>query len=349
MFITSILLTLQGLNYYAEACTTFCIHDSTNLIFGRNLDFEVGFGHVIINKRNIKKTSMAQAPEKSIQWISKFGSVTFNQAGREFPHGGMNEKGLVIEQMWLSETKYPEIDERYGMSAFQWVQYQLDNSETINEVIKNDSLIRISSLSSPPLHFLICDKDGNKATIEFINGKMVVHKNSQLPICVLANDTYKKSLEHLETKVGFGGEATTSFTPQSLDRFVNTASMIKKYNSENIIDYSFEILQAVHGIGNQWSIVYDIRNRMVYYKTTNNLNRRSINVSEVDFSCSSTSLYANIESDIMNGSVEFKEYSYQENRAMIDSVCNNVSFLKWMPQELREASARYPETTHCND
>ena len=131
----SILLILQSLNYNGKACTTFCINDSTNLIFGRNLDFEVGFGHVIINKRNIKKTAMIQPPEKAIKWISKYGSLTFNQAGKEFPHGGINEKGLVIEQMWLSETTYPEIDERYSMSAFQWIQYQLDNSETVNEVI----------------------------------------------------------------------------------------------------------------------------------------------------------------------------------------------------------------------
>lgn len=88
---------------------------------------------------------------------------------------------------------------------------------------------------------------------------------------------------------------------------------------------------------------------MVYYKTKDNLNRRSINVSDVDFSCSSTSLYADIESDMMNDCPEFKEYSYQTNRALIDSVCNKVSFLKWMPEELREHSARYPETTHCNE
>lgn len=345
----SILLILQGLNYYGKACTTFCINDSTNLIFGRNLDFEVGFGHVIINKRNIKKTAMIQPPEKSIKWISKYGSITFNQGGREFPHGGINEKGLVIEQMWLDETKYPEIDERYGMSVFQWIQYQLDNSETVNEVIKSDTLIRISSLSSPPLHFLICDKDGNKATIEYINGKMVVHKDSILPISVLANDTYKKSLEYLETKADFGGEDTASYTSQSLDRFVNTASMIQKYDRENIIDYSFDILKSVRGNGNQWNIVYDIKNMIVYYKTKDNLSRRSIKVSDVDFSCFSTSLYADIESDMINERVEFKEYSYQKNRALIDSVCNNVTFLQSMPEELREYSARYPETTNCNE
>jgi Penicillin V acylase and related amidases len=53
---------------------------------------------------------MIQPPEKPIEWISKYGSITFNQSGREFPHGGINEKGLVIEQMWLDEAAYPEMD-----------------------------------------------------------------------------------------------------------------------------------------------------------------------------------------------------------------------------------------------
>ena len=30
-------------------------------------------------------------------WVSKYGSVTFNQYGRELPTGGMNEAGLVVE------------------------------------------------------------------------------------------------------------------------------------------------------------------------------------------------------------------------------------------------------------
>lgn len=346
----SILLIIQGINYNGKACTTFCIDDSTNLIFGRNLDFDVGFGHVVINKRNVKKTAMIQPPEKPIEWISKYGSLTFNQGGREFPYGGINEKGLVIEQMWLDETKYPEIDERYGLSELQWIQYQLDNSETVNEVIRSDTLIRISSLSVAPLHFLVCDKKGNRATIEYINGKMVVHTDSILTISVLANHTYEKSFEYLETKADFGGEDTTSYTSESLDRYANAASMIKNYDGENIIDYSFNILQSVsQGKWTHWSIVYDIKNMIVYYKTKDNLSRKSIKVADLDFLCNSPSLFVDIESDMTNEKIVFNEYSYQENRVLIDSVCDNVKFLQSMPEEFREYLARYPETTRCNE
>ena len=130
----SILLLLMFLlaGIKGKTCTTFCIKDSNNLIFGRNLDFDAGYGHIIINKRNVKKSALIRPPEKPIEWISKYGSITFNQIG-ELPYGGINEKGLVIEQMWLDETTYPEIDSRFGLSELQWIQYQLDNSSTVNE------------------------------------------------------------------------------------------------------------------------------------------------------------------------------------------------------------------------
>ncbi|GAG92346.1 unnamed protein product, partial [marine sediment metagenome] len=133
-------------------CTTFCIKDNKNIIFGRNFDFSTGFGYVIINKRNVTKTALVFPPEKPITWTSKYGSITFNQMGRELPYGGINEAGLVIEQMWLDKTKYPESDNRYGLSELQWIQYQLDNSTTINDVIASDRLVRVSFQSYAPIH-----------------------------------------------------------------------------------------------------------------------------------------------------------------------------------------------------
>ena len=80
---------------------------------GSNLDWIVGDGLVIVNKRNVSKT--AQLPPEGgegqpASWTSKFGSVTFNLAGLERPFGGMNEAGLVVASMMLETTEYPEPD-----------------------------------------------------------------------------------------------------------------------------------------------------------------------------------------------------------------------------------------------
>ena len=98
------------------------------------------------------------------------------------------KKGLVVELMWLDETIYPKPDERPAIGVLQWIQYQLDNCATIEEVIATDKTVRIVSKGTP-LHYLVADAKGNAATIEFLNGKMVVHKGSELPMAVLTNDT----------------------------------------------------------------------------------------------------------------------------------------------------------------
>src|SRR5688572_1406395 len=89
----------------ADACTTFC----TRGLFGRNYDFEIGDGMVVVNKRGMRKQSNTAVPAS---WTSRFGSVTFNQYGRDNPTGGMNEQGLVVELMWLDGTRYPRPDAR---------------------------------------------------------------------------------------------------------------------------------------------------------------------------------------------------------------------------------------------
>jgi len=58
------------------------------------------------------------------KWVSAYGSVTFNQFGRELPLGRMNEAGLVIEIMWLTQTEYPHSDRRPALRELQWAQYQ---------------------------------------------------------------------------------------------------------------------------------------------------------------------------------------------------------------------------------
>src|SRR5215813_3170068 len=88
----------------ALPCTTFVLQGKDNVYFGRNLDWDWEDGLVIVNPRNETKASLVIIPgNKPLKWTSKYGSVTFNQFGQEMPFGGMNEAGLVVENMHLPE------------------------------------------------------------------------------------------------------------------------------------------------------------------------------------------------------------------------------------------------------
>jgi len=90
----------------ARPCTTFVLKDKAGRVFfGRNFDFPGGPGHIHVNLRGARKSSLATPGEKPLTWTARYGSISFNQNGREFPYGGINEAGLVVEQMGLTSGK----------------------------------------------------------------------------------------------------------------------------------------------------------------------------------------------------------------------------------------------------
>ena len=270
-----------------NSCTTFFINRNGQMVFGRNYDWISDAGMVCTNLKGLSKTSLKTENGETISWISQYGSITFNQYGKEFPTGGMNEKGLVVELMWLDETKYPANDNRPAIGVLQWIQYQLDNCASIEEVIATDKKIRISPTGTTPLHYLVADPNGNAAAIEFLKGKMVVHKGNELSFPVLTNNIYEQSVKSYQTSTTYGNN--------SLERFGKACVMIQQLNNNNptmpLNDYAFDILEKVsQGSYTKWSIVYDITNKKIQFKTNRFQQIKTISFSAFDFTCSSTAM-----------------------------------------------------------
>ncbi|MCP4688027.1 MAG: linear amide C-N hydrolase, partial [Desulfobacterales bacterium] len=202
-------------------------------------------------------------------WTSKYGSVTFNQYGRGFPTGGMNEAGLVVEVMTLRATVYPAADSRPVVGSLQWVQHQLDNCSTVDEVIASDARVRILSGSKAPgLHFLVSDKKGKCASIEFLAGKMVVHTGGSMPVMALANTTYAESVKRWKTD-----DDARNGGSDSVSRFIRAADMVNAYAgiSKPPVDYAFDILSRVASrTRTQWRIVYEQTNGRIHFTTRTN-------------------------------------------------------------------------------
>jgi penicillin V acylase-like amidase (Ntn superfamily) len=303
----------------ANACTTFCAHG----LFGRNYDFETGHGHVIVNKRNMQKSS---ATAKPAQWTSRYGSVTFNQFGRDNATGGMNEKGLVVELMWLDGTRYPAADARPELGTLEWIQYQLDTAATVQDVIANTTTkVRISQ-RGVPLHYLVADATGDVATIEFLEGKLVVHRGDALPAPVLANDTYAWSLQNDTT------------------RFARAAQGVK---TATTVAAAFALLDAVAQSHTQWSIVYDIRNRAIAWRTKDNRDARTIRFADLDFSCARPVRVLDIHEGKGDVARLFHDYSTAANIALIRNSTRATTFLKNTSDADIEKDGRFPEGSSC--
>lgn len=269
------------------ACTTFVIHDDTNLVFGRNFDWDISSAMVVVNKKGLYKQAFVQPPNVAATWISKYGSITFNQIGVDSPMGGMNEKGLVIAQMALFESKYPDKIEKEVVGELEWIQFQLDNSASLAEVIENNKNVQIVPVGVP-VHYMICDSDGNIGVVEFLNGELVITQGESITIPVCSNMYYNHSKSAIKSYEPYGGANPLPMQCGNVTDIVAIAnSMIDKYDTtENVIDYGFKILNTVSSsTRTQWSVVFDIHNQTINFKTLHNKDVRVLSLTDFNFDC----------------------------------------------------------------
>jgi choloylglycine hydrolase len=261
----------------------------------------------------------------------------------------MNETGLVIEQLWLDETQYPKADSRPTVGTQEWIQYQLDNSATIAEVIKNAEKIRITS--EVKVHYLASDKAGDTATIEFLNGKLIAHTGTGVAVRTLTNDTYENSLNYSKTT-----SPEKALTSGSLDRFTRAAGMTKEFEKQpkserEAVDYAFEILSnTAQKEYTQWSIVYDQKRGKIYFRTLQSPGVKMFDAKSFDYSCSTAVKMFDANSK-ESGDVtgKFTSYTRRANRDLIERSFNGTDFLKSIPAEARDFVAAYPEGFTCRE
>jgi len=341
----------------AGACTTLCIRDANRIVFGQNYDWYVADGAVLVNKRGVSRTAWAPR-DKALQWKSRYGSVTFNQYGRGNPIGGMNEAGLVVAMMWVIGTSYPVADARPAVgSGVGWIQYQLDTARTVSEVIASDARTRISAFSAQ-LHYLVADRSGDVAVIEFREGKMLVRQGNGLPVAALANDFYDDSLVEFERL-----KAAGALGPDRIDaapRFVRASARAAAYRTGTdpvryVFDTLHEVAQGKEASSiqppahiTQWSVVYELDRLQVHFRTRQQPAIKTIAFGALDFACGSPVAGMDVhQAESGNANSRLRPFTRAQNVALVESTWSQTAYLRLRPREMLESSANTPYEAEC--
>ena len=321
------------------SCTTICLLEKENAVVAYNYDFHSPDGLVLVNKRGTKKVSSIR--NQGATWTATYGSVTFNQFGRDNPMTGINEKGLVMMQMWLDDTRYPPADDRPAIGLLEWIQYNLDRHASVAEVVAQAEAVRPTSRY--PIHYLVADPSGDAATLEFLDEKLVIHRGATMPVKALANSTYADSVTAFE-KAKSNGVVPESLA--SLDRFVRAAMLAGQSNPE-AIGRGFEILGSVaQPHFTRWSVVYDLATREVHFRTEGNQAIRRLALAGLDFSCAAPVKMLDITSgDAGDVGGALVDYTTAANRALIESSFTKTPFLQEVPAATKDALAAHPSST----
>lgn len=326
----SIFIILLAVSNSVYPCTVFFVSESPMPVVAKNMDWPTGQGLILINKRGVQKRAAFAAPRTPLVWVSRFMSLTYNMAGRDFPSEGMNEAGLSVNILSLAQPSYPPPPANLPViTRLQWVQYILDTSGNLAEAFQNAEKVGMKNAST---HYFICDATSQCATYELINGQPVIHTGMNLKYKALANSTYEKSNTYLQDLLSSEDGKTIVNTPsnKSLDRFSRAAIFsTANVSNQDSISYAFTGLENVaeHYSGpipagtslTQWNMVFDLQSRTAYLKTRKAPKVKVIHLSQFAPSCSANVRVLDMNSDF-NGDVtsQFQNYTKSVNDALIE-------------------------------
>lgn len=341
-----ILILLFGPGY---GCSTFLLQHDSGYVFGNNYDWNVDDGLVIVNKRGVAKR--AEADSLGAEWVSRYGSVTVNQYGREMAHGGMNERGLAIGIMWLQQTRCPPADSRRAVGELEWVQYQLDNCATVGEVLATDTAIRIAPRGPAPIHYLVADSSGACAAIEFLGGRRVVHStDSNMTTCGLTNNTYAEASHVLGRLKGIkplpAGNGSGA-------RFVRIDALTAKPvtgGRDSGVRAAYRVLDDLSMRGyTAWSLVYDLQGKCMHIRTRKRPKAKRLCLHDVNFGCETPVRIMDINHRATGDiAATMQAYTFEANMALMMQSFSKTDFLRGFGREQIEYNARIPEThTQC--
>lgn len=340
VFSLIIFLSFSGKASYA--CSAFSFTKNSVVVMGKSYDWSTNIGVLMTNPKGKKKLAYPTGVGEPFSWVSKYGSITFNQIAQNLPNGGLNEKGLAIEVLWLNDTEYCSRDNGKTLNELQWVQYQLDNCASVDEVIETNKDLYIVPIFAK-LHFYVADKSGNAAVIEYINGEFKVYTKKNLPFKGITNDTYEASANYFKNIANFKNKRHNA----SVNRFSRVVENIKKYENESndssTVDLAFDVLDKVW-VRNwtKWNIVYDLTNLKIHFKTNDYIDIKTVDFNAHDFSENASVKILNINNILKNDVTnKFENFTKDANLALLKNSVRIIGVP--FSDEFVELLASYPE------
>jgi len=291
----------------ASACTRAVYHGANGeVITARSMDWKVDVGtNLWILPRGMERSG-ATGP-RSLHWTSKYGSVIASGCDISTTDG-MNEKGLVVNLLWLAESEYPTFDRsKPGLAISLWAQYMLDKYATVAEAIdaleKEPLLVATAQVPGEErlanLHMSMSDSSGDSAVVEYVKGKQVIHHGKQYQV-MTNSPTYDQQLALESYWKDIGGTTMLPGTNRAADRFARASFYInaipKSEDPDMAVASVFSVIRNVSvpfGIttadqpnisSTRWRTVADQKRLVYFFESALTPNVFWVKLSDINFS-----------------------------------------------------------------
>lgn len=247
---TWILICLFSLNSsVVSACRAGLMASKNSIFVAKSFDFDVSGGQIFFNPKGLKKqTLLIPSGLNALEWKAQYESLTFSQIGPGFPFGGMNEKGLVVEALWLSSTRTYLDESKPTSNESQYIQYLLDMASDIEQVEMLTQSLQIQKVFAP-IHYFVCDRSTHCLTIELIDSEVKITKVVNPKMKVLENSEYADLITQKSNRI--------------LQSFQNQISSETELQETHAFDW---LNQVSTPNWTRWQFVYDLKKLEVSYR-----------------------------------------------------------------------------------
>ena len=291
------------------------IDNENNIVCGRTMEFaEPLKSKLCVIPRNKHLSSVT--PSCNFEWTSTLGFVGINILDTNIIVDGMNEVGLSCGLLVMDDTKYYPVTGR-SIAISDICSYILSTCSNVNEAINILSNIDIYGSVIPVinrllgLHIVVHDAYGMSIVCQLTDKRNIYYTNG----VVTNGPDYPSQLSILNSN-------NKSFsTWSSVGRFIKLTELKhlclpESYDGIGLVQLichifnNVDIIRGVsastrdHGIiysNTQWMIIKDLTEKILYYRSYNNMTLRRLDLNKIDFS--SSKLYSEIPIDDMTPSI----------------------------------------------
>lgn len=231
-------------------CSTFVSKNSEgDTVFGRNFDMYDSPALLVKTTpkngyRSLSMVNLAYVGYNSENLPIKVKNRILALTAPYVPLDGINEKGLAISVMLIDTEPTNQQTEKVDITTTTAIRLVLDKAATTNEAIELLKKYDMHSSANSCYHFLIADKNGDSAVVEYVNNE----------ISILPGEKISTNFLLTPGEYDFGA---------GYDRFEIIETELEKVNG--ITDNAMDILNACKQLekpdkrsSTQWSCVYNL-------------------------------------------------------------------------------------------
>jgi hypothetical protein len=237
------------------ACSLFAsLGDEETQVFGRNFDWQYSPALLLFTEppngyASVSMVDIAYLGYGGARAGSLLDLPLTERAGLlaapHWPFDGMNEHGLAVGMAAVPPGGMEPDPAKPTLDSLGIIRHILDHARDVDEALSIFGEFNVDFQGGPPLHYLLSDRSGRAALVEFYRGEMAVLPNEQ---------PWHLATNFLRTAVDPAKKASTKGQCWRYDRI---EGILSEMGGRLGPGEALDLLGRVAQDSTQWSIVYN--------------------------------------------------------------------------------------------